>query len=646
MASNLAQPRPGDASPAASTHSTVATVTALWRDGLFWLTLALSWFAVAPFTLPGYFWGANDARHHVYFLFEYNRLVEDGIWWPRWSPDFAFGYGYPFFNIYAPLSHFLAELLLYFLNFSYTAAVESIFALSVLGSAAALYFFVRAWGGRQAAMLSALVYVYLPYHLLNLYVRANLAESMAFVWMPLCLWTMRQLLVRSHNSWRDYRWVVGLALSYAGLMLTSNLIAALFSPFLGIYALVLTFVYGAPANGRNSPLGQWIGGVVRRGLPGVVGLVAGLGLSAIFWLPMALEYRWVRVDQWFDGRYDFTGHFIYWYQLFSPHWGFGVSMVGPDDPIGFQLGLAALLLAVAGVILVWHKAGKLRWEIGVWAAAALVSVLVALTWAAPLWELPLIGSLLQAAQFPWRWLSVTAVALSALAGLPLLGMPDHGRHGLSLGLVGLVAVVLLSSYPLLRVEIREPAEGAVSLAALMRFQQSSDEMTGSTYWTKEIPTWSGMADTYITLDRNEQPVVPVESLVDYDTVDYDKETGFVVDSITHNSVSEEAWYWSPLPGRRIIYNHFYYPGWRAYLLNEQGGTPVQELEIIPEETGTLGRMTVPVPPGEGYVLLRFEDTPPRIAGRWASLSTLAVLMVGGIIAVWQWRQQKTKSQVV
>ncbi len=540
----------------------------------------------------------------------------------------------------------MAELLLHFFNFSYTTAVESIFGLSVLGSAAAMYLFVRAWGGRQAAMVAALTYVYFPYHLLNLYVRANLAESMAFVWMPLCLWTMRQLLVRTHNSWRDYWWLVGLALSYAGLMLTSNLIVVLFSPLLALYALVLTLVHSAPANGRNIAIGPWIGGALRRGLPGVVGLLAGLGLSTIFWLPMLLEYRWVRVDQWFDGRYDFSGHFVEWYQLFSPHWGFGVSMVGPDDPIGFQLGVAALLLAVAGVILVWPKAGQLRWEIGVWVAGALLSVLVALTWAAPLWEVPLIGALLSSAQFPWRWLSITTVALSALAALPLLGMPDHGRHGLSLGVVALVAVVLLSSYPLLRVEIREPAEGPVSLAALMRFQQSSDEMTGSTYWTKEIPTWSGMATHYVSLERDGQPVVPVSSLVDYDTIDYDKETGFVVDSITHNSVSEEVWYWSPLPGRRIVYNHFYYPGWRAYLLDGQGGAVLQELDIVPEETGTLGRMTVPVPPGEGFVLLRFEDTPPRIAGRWASLSTLAILTIGGLIAAWQGRQQKTATQML
>ena len=628
MVSDLARPRTSAPQSGPQLIAPSAAVMPVWRDGLFWLTLALSWFAVAPFTLPGYFWGANDARHHVYFLFEYDRLVQDGIWWPRWSPDFAFGFGYPFFNIYAPLSHFLAELLLHFLGLSYTAAVESIFALSILGSAAGMYLFVRSWGGRQAALLSALVYVYFPYHLLNLYVRANLAESMAFVWMPFCLWTMRQLLVRPH-----YKWLVGLAASYAALMLTSNLIVVLFSPFLGLYAVVLVFVYGAPGQGRKAAWGQWVGSLLRRGLPGVVGLLAGLGLSAIFWLPMVLEYKWVRVDQWFDGRYAFAGHFVEWYQLFSPNWGFGVSMIGPDDPISFQIGLAGLLLAVAGTLLVWHKAGALRWELWVWMVGALASVLVMLTWAAPLWELPLIGAYLGNAQFPWRWLSVTAVALSVLAGLPLVGAPDNGRHGLSLGLVGLVAVVLLSAYPMLRVEIREPAEGPVSLAALMRFQQSSDEMTGSTYWTKEIPTWSGMATTYITQERNGEAVVPVETLFDYAIIDYDENNGFVVDSRRRNSVMEEVYYWSPLPDRRIVYNHFYYPGWRAYLLDGEGGTPVQELPIIPEETGTLGRMTVPVPPGEGFVLLRFEDTQPRIVGRLISQSTLGLLLLGALVLI-------------
>lgn len=607
-----------------------------WRDGLLWLTLALTAFAVAPFTLPGYFWGANDARHHVYFLFEYNRVVQDGIWWPRWSPDFAFGYGYPFFNIYGPLSHFLAEVLLYFFGFSYTATIETVFGLSIVGSAAAMYGFVRSWAGRQAALLAALVYVYMPYHLLNLYVRANLSESMAFVWLPLCLWAVRQTIVRP-----TFGWVLLCAASYAGLMLTSNLVIVLFTPMLALYAVTLTLRYAADDDASQ----PWLRRVLRRGLPGVVGLLAGLGLSAIFWIPALLEQQYVRVDQWFDGDYSFRGHFVYFYQLFSPRWGFGASQIGPDDPIGFQLGLIPLLLVVAGLYLTWRRLGRLRWEVGALLLSGVAGVFFSLTWSAPLWEMPLIGDLLGAAQFPWRWFSITTVAMGALAGLPLASPVDEeeGPSGISLRLALLALLIVLGAYPYLRVEISEPAEGPIGLAALMRFQQSADEMTGSTAWVKEIPTWSPMADEYITKERNGEAVTPVASMVDYTVLNYHKETGFVVNSEARNSVMEEVWYWSPQPGRRIIFNQFYYPGWRAYLLDGRHGEPVQELPIIPEEEGTLGRMTVPVPVGEGYVLLRFEDTMPRIVGRIVTLVTLGILLATGLALNRRGRQEKRRS---
>ena len=612
-----------------------AAAANLWRDPLFWLAAALTIFAVAPFLLPGYFWGANDARHHVYFLFEYDRVVQDGIWWPRWSPDFAFGYGYPFFNIYGLFSHFLAELLLHFLGFSHTAAIEAIFVVSIVGSAAAMYAFVRSWGGRQAALIASLVYVYAPYHLLNLYVRGNLAESMAFVWLPLCLWTVRQAIVRP-----SFRWVAGAAVSYAGLMLTSNLVIVLFTPLLGLYLLTVAYAHVAPdgVSVRGLPAKIWLMRWVRAALLPVIGLVAGLGLSAIFWLPMLLERQYVRVDQWFDGRYNFRGNFVHFFQLFSPRWGFGVSAVGPDDPIGFQLGVIPLILAVLGVMLAWRPARRLRWEIVCFVLAGGATAFLTLQAAAPLWELPVLGAVLGFAQFPWRWFSVATLCLAALAGLPMLPDVHSSDRRSLLALAAVAGLVLLGSYPLLRVEITEPAEGPVGLAALMRFQQSSDEMTGSTAWVKEIPTWSPMADEYISKERAGESVTPVASMVDYTTLNYHRETGFVVNSEARTSVMEEVWYWSPLEGRRIVYNQFYYPGWRAYLLDGPGGEPVQELEIVPEEEGTLGRMTVPVPVGEGYVLLRFEDTTPRIAGRWISWATAAVLIGAGAWLAWSRRR--------
>lgn len=602
----------------------------LWRDGFFWLALGLTIFAVAPFLLPGYFWGANDARHHVYFLFEYDRLVQDGIWWPRWSPDFAFGYGYPFFNIYGPFSHFLGELFHHFLGFSFTDAVKAVFVISIVASAGAMYAFVRSWLGRPAALLAALAYTYAPYHLLNLYVRANLAESMAFVWLPLVLWTARQSVVRP-----AYRWVAGLAISYAGLMLTSNLVIVLFTPLLAGYVLLLTVMYKeAKGEGRGARVRAWI----RKCIPPLLGGLAGLGLSAVFWLPAFTERQYVRVDQWFDGRYAYRGHFVEWHQFFSPVWGFGASIVGPDDTISFQIGAAIAVLAVLGVLFTWRLLGQGRWEIGFFGVGALTAIFVASVSAAALWETPLLGGLLQSAQFPWRWLVIATLCgsmLAALVGHPSI-VPETQR--LSLPLLALAATLILASYPYLRVEIREPAEGPVSLAGLMRFQQSADEMTGSTAWVKEIPTWSPMADYYINQDQAGGPVEPVDTKLDYSIFDYET---FGASSVAHSTISEEIFYYN---GRQtpatIIFNHFYYPGWNAYLLDGEHGQRIQQIPIVPEEEGTLGRMTVDVPPGSGYLLLVYEDTPPRTIGGIISLLTVGLLVAGGVVAVILQRRQR------
>ena len=618
-------------------HNQIVRVDAnrrpLWRDGFLWLTLCFSLFAVAPFLQPGYFWSANDARHHIYFLFEFNRVWQDGIWWPRWSPDFTFGYGYPFFNIYGPFSHFVAELLLYYGKLSYTGAIKSVFGLSILGSATAMYAYMRTWTGRQAALCAALVYVYAPYHLLNLYVRANLAESMALVWLPLALWAVRQCVLQP-----SYAAIAGLAVSVAGLLLTSQLVTLLFLPLLGVYFLVLLVQYGTPDGTQDLMLPVWVrfGAWARRALAPALGMAAAMGLSCIFWLPMVLEYGDVRVDQWYDGRYDFRGNFVYFFQLFSPQWGFGISKQGPDDTIGFQLGAVPLVLAAVAFILLWRRLPKIRWELACFGLAGATTTILALQIAAPLWDAPLISAILRSAQFPWRWFTIATLCLSILAGMiahPLL-MLNQARNRLTPQLLALVAVIVLGSYPLLHIEVSEPVEGPIGLPALMRFQRSSDEMTGSTRWVEEVPMWGPIAQSYIDEERAhpDNSVAPIRSMVDYDDdlMDYTPGTGFVVDSVAHNSVMEEVWYFSGQADRRIIFNQFYYPGWTAYLLDGEHGARIRTLEIIPEETGTLGRMTVPVPQGEGYVLLRFEDTPPRTMGKIVSALTAFLLILAGL----------------
>ena len=198
------------------------------------LILLLGLVVIAPLFQPGYFWGAHDARHDAYFIFQYDKAVQDGIWLPSWGPDWAFGYGYPFWIVYGPLATFVGELFHHFLGLGFEESVKAVLGLSILLSGLAMYGFVRSWLGRNAGLVAAVAYMTIPYHLVDVYVRAAMAESVALIFLPLALWGFRETVVRPRLAA-----VIGAAFAYAAIMWTSNLVALVFTPGLGLYVLVL-----------------------------------------------------------------------------------------------------------------------------------------------------------------------------------------------------------------------------------------------------------------------------------------------------------------------------------------------------------------------------------------------------------------------
>ncbi len=597
------------------------------------LTL-LSLFALGPLLAPGYFWGAHDARHSVYFLFEFNRAISDGIPYPRWMPDFSFGFGYPFFNIYGPLSFYVGAVFLK-MGLDFVTATKMVFGLAILSSGWAMFGFVRGWLNDRAGLVAALVYVYAPYHLLDVYVRGALAETVALVFLPLCLWSFGAAIERPRGAA-----VIGAAISYAGLMLAHNGVALLFSPVLAIYmvALVLVKIH------RNQPLHQltWssffplIGHLIHVGFAPLLALILGLGLSAVFWLPALLEFKFVRTDQWtagVQGYYDYHFHFTYFFQLFSPHWGFAPSQPGPHDDLSLQLGAAASVLALCSIFVV-TRCTRRRDTLIFFQVATLVLIFLMLPPSATLWEKL---QLVSFAQFPWRLLMLTALTMAPLAGAVLIEACPHpqplprGRgeglargRALDLPALLLCLLVLFSSYPYVTAQIIEPTEGPVSFAGLMKFEHNAGELTGSTIWVQTIPTWGPLAEVYLT---NQAPT----SQVDYANLP----PTVVVDSRGHSSIHDELWFRAEQDSR-ITFNRFFYPGWHAYLLDREHGRPTQTLDIEPQ--GEFGLMTIVVPRGEHYLLLRFEDTTPRISGLW--MSVVSVLAIG-LWAVWHVLRRKS-----
>jgi uncharacterized membrane protein len=577
------------------------------------LVILFSLFTIGPLLQPGYQWDAHDARHSVYFLFEFDRGIQDGMQgvYPRWQPDFAFGYGYPFFNIYGPLSAYVGEAF-HLLGFDFTDAVKIVFGLSVVGSGLAMYGFVKQILGRQAGLVAAVAYMVIPYRLVDLYVRAALAESVAYVFVPLVLWGAYATLHRPRLAN-----VVGLAFAYAALMFTSPLVTLLLTLILVFYVAVLALgrINDEQSLRRLSresilPLLGHLGHVL---VPTAFALILGIGLSAVFAFPAMLENRFIRLDQWYGGRYAWGGDFVEFFQLFSPKWGFGTSVLGPDDDVSFQLGAVPVVLSLLGLVLLFRKNrnGHLKQPavrlVAFFAALTVVVVFLMLSISAPLWQvLPLV----RLAQFPWRLLTLTVFSMAFLCGAAAYSVRFEGRLPGATILI-LVALLILGSLPYMHANV---SEREVSLASLMQFQQSSDEMTGSTAWVRQIPRWSPLADYHIAGE-------PITSKVNYDYL-YRQPGRPQVQTLALYTDGELLKY-SAARSVLITFNTFYYPGWHAYLLDPDTGKAIEELPIALR--GELGLMTVRVPAGMGRVLLRFEDTPIRKLGTALTFGSLALI---------------------
>ncbi|NOZ71313.1 MAG: hypothetical protein GXP38_05265 [Chloroflexi bacterium] len=575
------------------------------RSPAFWLTTLLSLFAIAPFLHPGYFWSANDARHDVFFILQYNLSWDEGVLFPRWSPDWAFGYGYPFFSLVAPAATFVGTFLHRFLSLSLESSVKGTFILSILLSAWGMWLFVRDWAGERAAMLAALVYVYAPYHLLDMYVRAAMGESLALALVPFSLWSLRRLVFKPSP-----RRLALFALTYTAIHLTHNLIALLSTGLLVIYLIWLAV---AQARRETSPRARRLAWL-RSMLVGGSGLGLGLALAAFFVFPALLEFRYVRQDQWFGGYYDFHDHFVYFAQLFDPRWGFGNSVPGPDDPISFQLGLAPWFLAALAAWRWLRNKVKQRWEVGFWFLLLLGSVWLTTGAASWAWDhVPLIAT----AQFPWRYLSLAIIALAALAAVAVETQSDTaGDVRVWLAPLLLAGLVILSSSRYLRIETPAAPPGGATLAGLMEFERSANEMTGMTITADEIATWSPLADLHMA-------GIEIGNQVDYSRVDANDQ--LFVDVQEHRVDSELVWVRALSEGQRVPFYRQWFPGWTATIMDPDSGQQIDRFALTPADTRPpYGLLDVPVPKGDHLLRISFENTPVRTVSNLISLISLGL----------------------
>src|SRR5439155_12960889 len=103
-------------------------------------------------------------------------------------------------------------------------------------------------------------------------------------------------------------------------------------------------------------------------ISGTVLLAAGVGLSAYFWIPFLAGLHDAHIDRFVDPPLWRT-HIIEPLQLLWSKWGYGLSVAGPADEMSFDVGPAHLVLAIAGLIVLWRTKGGTRKTLGLAFAA-------------------------------------------------------------------------------------------------------------------------------------------------------------------------------------------------------------------------------------------------------------------------------------
>lgn len=551
----------------------------------FWLflILILSIPTILPLFQPGFFPMHDDEQ--VARLFDLDQVLKAGHIPPRIVPNLGFGYGYPFFNFYPPFVYYVAEIFHIF-GVGYIDSIKLMIGLGFVLSGIAMYIFAKEHFGELGGLVSAIAYIYVPYHAVDVYVRGALPEFWSFVWIPLLFWSFFKLANTENN-----KYIILSGLFTTGLILTHNLIAIMSGIFLAIYILFLFFK-------TNYSL-QFIKKIT-------ISIIIGLGLSAYFWMPSFFEKKYTLLDDILTVELaNYNHHFVYLRQLLDSPWGYGGSLFGLYDGLSFEIGKLHIVgAAIAAIYSSYLFFKKKKLNLYVLLALLLfgLSIFMMTFYSKFIWD---VIQPLSYIQFPWRFLLFCGFFASFVMGY-IIQIPKDKKVQIAIAVLFIVlTLVMYSGY-------FKPE----------KFYTSAKDYD---YTNAEKIRWhtSKLAFEYVP-----KGIATKKSDINTTQVDIDKnsisKSSYKV--IRGNVNVEEI---SNLPHYKefkiavndpaiLQINTFSFPNWTVY---------INDKEAKYSDNNKLKLLRVPIPEGNYIIKAKFEDTPIRTFANTLSIITIVGLVI-------------------
>lgn len=552
------------------------------------LLLLLSIPSVLPLVSPGFFPIHDDTQ--VARVSEMKEAFADGAFPVRWVENLGYGYGYPIFNFYAPLSYYIGAIF-NSIGFDSLTATKLMLGIGMIVSGVSMYVLAREFWGRTGGLLSAVLYIYAPYHALNIYVRGAIGEFWAYAFIPLIFLGLYKLLLltlaqqQKKNGKTEaaksgvWTWIAITACSYAALVLSHNLTAFMVTPFLAFFGCVV-----------------WIYALRRKRLRYAVPMsfVLALMLSSFYWLPAVLEMRYTNVLSVVGGGSDYRDHFVCVPQLWDSPWLYAGSSPGCGDGISYKVGKLHIVLGILTIVplVLRRKDKKILSALLVGFTGVLISSVLTLEYSKPVWDAIHQMSFLQ---FPWRYLSLVSFFISFIGGAVVLLLSGKLRFGAVLLLC--LAVIAVNR------EVFVPS--------------TIVPRTAVDYTEKSIIQWetTKMSDEYLP-QGFQKPKTKKDLPKEKISVDKLK---VAVSNVVSDSQSLRADI-NAKEKATIRLNIAYFPAWKMYINGK---------EVTYKNTST--GMQVAVPKGKSTFEAVFVQTPMEQLGNIISFTGVLLLITAIII---------------
>lgn len=478
--------------------------------------------------------------------------IMNGVIYPSWADQPNYGYGDVSVRFYPPLVYYILAFFRYVAGNWFDASCLffiSLFFISGVG----VYLFAKERFSATASLIAAITYIWLPYHVLQIYIGSLFAEFTAAAILPFCLLFINRVCEKGR-----FLDVLSLAVSVALIFLThlpTSLIAS------------LTFLIYAIFTIKKA---QFFPTLVKLAVSAFLSFL----MSGFYLIKVLTELGYVKHSQetFSTGFYSYKTQFVFSY-LFP----FTDATTSLPTALMNMSAMIMLGILIPGLIYCYRK--KEIESLANVVAITFFSLVMSMPISILIWEfLPI----LQKIQFPFRWLTVftfgTAIFAAAAFNWAMECYKTPKRY-ISIIIFGLLTLSVAYDYGrMMNPYVTYPRDFLNRLTNGFKTIPSCE--CWWTVWAKKPPVKEGEGES------NRPDFLPEKVVVNGRTFE-----------VKTWAANERIFTVNDGDAGDAAVATLYYPHWKA----EINGQPT---EVV---SGATGLITFPIPAEKSEIRLYFQE---------------------------------------